>query len=116
MRILILLIPLIACTRNDPNHLGNPLTWPIQAVGTGISNTVYNNRRGKVSRFVKQNFAQIKIEIEKGGGPVLFQSMDLARVAKLKRTKLIDELASNPDLYSGSDTEPLVVALMVHGD
>ncbi len=79
------------------------------------AHTVYNHRRNKVSRFVSQNFIQLKQEIFAGGDQTLSQAMSLAKVSSAKQPELFAELKANPKLYLATDPEPLVVALMVYG-
>jgi hypothetical protein len=83
---------------------------------TGIENGIYNNRRKKVKRHITTHFLQISNEVRIGGGPYLQQAMDLARIPAERRSKLLSELQSNSKLYFGKDIEPLVVAVMVHGN
>ena len=115
MKYLIALLLLTGCAPSAPNHLGNPLLWPVQAVTTGAENAVYNHRRNKVSRFVSQNFIQLKQEIFAGGDQTLSQAMSLAKISSAKQPELFAELKANPKLYLATDPEPLVVALMVYG-
>jgi hypothetical protein len=110
-----LCILLIGCANNAPNHVGNPLSWPAQAVATGIQNASYNQRRNKVKRYVSQNFAEIHRDVQAGGGSYLSHVVALAGVPAHKQMQLLKELQSNTNLYFSSNAEPLVVALMVHG-
>jgi len=104
-----------SCSNSGPNHLGNPLLLPIRAISSAVENSFYDSRRNKVERFVEANFSQIKAEVSHGGGATLSQAMDLAKVPEQRRPGLITELHSNPALYSSHDSEPMVVAMMVHG-
>lgn len=113
--LLLFSISLSACS-TGPNHFGNPLTLPGRAITNGISELGYKARRARVKDFTKRNTAQIHRDILAGGGRDLSTAMDLACVEPVMRGTLINELSSRPDLYMQPDPEPLVVALMVHGD
>lgn len=54
----------------DANHLGNPLLFPLNAIGTSIGNASYNATRGKVEVFVKTNHPALIADIQRGGGPI----------------------------------------------
>ena len=110
-----LCILLVGCADNAPNHLGNPLSWPVQAVTTGMQNASYNQRRNNVKLYVSQHFAEIHQDVQASGGSYLSQAATLASVPKHKEIQLFKELQSNTNLYFSSNIEPLVVALMVHG-
>lgn len=100
-----------ACS-GEANHLGNPLLWPLQAAGAGISNAVYNDRRGAVEVFVKTNHPALISDIRAGGGPTLTQAFDIARVPQATRAPHTLQLQSDLALYSGNPGA-LVVAIMV---
>lgn len=114
MRFLFLTLPLMACNTQDPNHLGNPLTWPVQAVSAGLENAMYTTRRKAVSTFVRAQYAALQADIATGAGATLTHAMDLARVTPDKRAALAVELQQ--DIYQTTDPDPIIVALMVYGD
>ncbi|GHA42477.1 hypothetical protein GCM10008927_03700 [Amylibacter ulvae] len=116
MRWLVLYLMLAGCASDAPNHLGNPLTWPVQAITTGAQNGAYNHRRALVKTFVIDNHNTIQTDVQNGGGDAINTAMDFARVKTQNRAALIKELRDQHDLYFGTDPEPLVVALMVHGN
>jgi len=99
----------------DANHLGNPLTWPVAALNSGLNNAVYNARRDRVSHYVSQNHSHLTANIATGKGPYLDQAAALAYVRPARRAELLAALVSEQALYA-RDPEALVVALMVHGD
>ena len=107
---------MMAGCSTGPSHIGNPLTLPGRAITHGISELGYKARRAKVKDFAARNRAQMQTDITAGGGSVLSAAMDLACVEGGKRADLITELRRDPALYTGDDIEPLVVALMVHGE
>lgn len=113
---LILPAVLLAGCSTGPNHVGNPLTLPGRAITNGISELSYKARRAKVKDFTRRNATQIHADIAAGGGANLTTAMTLACVEPDNRAALITELVSNPGLYRSDDIEPLVVALMVHGE
>jgi hypothetical protein len=115
MKYFMALLLLTACAPSAPNHMGNPLLLPVGALTTGVGNGFYNHRRSKVSRFVSQNFVQLKKEALAGGGPTLSQAMSIARVTPVRQPELIADLKANPKLYFSTDQEQLVIALMVYG-
>lgn len=116
MRLIIISCLLLAACSNAPSHLPNPLLLPIEAVKAGTANLIYGQKRAKVSRFVADNFDALRAEILNGGGPLERQAMELANVPAPRRFALHQELSGDPDLYFRADQEPLVVALMVHGN
>jgi hypothetical protein len=85
-------------------------------VTSGIQNGAYNRRRNKLKKHITEHFTHIHQDVRMGGGPQLEQSMDIARIPPEKRNTLLSELQSNPKLYFDKDIEPLVVAVMVHGN
>ena len=113
-RTLPLLILLSACT-GEANHLGNPLLLPISGIGTAIENQAYNERRGRVEVLVKSNYPGILDEIRAGGGPVLTEAMDTARIPEGDRPARVTQLQGDLGLYNGNPGA-LVVALMVYGN
>ena len=110
--IAICLLP--ACS-NEANHLGNPLLLPISGISIAIDNAAYNQRRGEVELIVKSNFEEIKRDIRAGGGPVLTQAMDVARIPTSDRPTRILQLNADMGLYQTAPG-PLVTALMVYGN
>lgn len=101
---------------NDASHIPNPVLLPVEAVRAGASNIVYGSKRAKVSRFVRENYDQIKREALGQGGPTERAAMDLAGVPASEQFALHKRLQADPDLYFAGDPEPLVVALMVHSN
>ena len=115
MRLLILpVLPLLAACSGDANHLGNPLLLPISGLATGVENAAYNQRRGQVEVLVKTNYPQILTEIDAGGGPILWQAMQIARVPLEDRPARITQLQGDKTIYAQSPGA-LVTALMVYG-
>lgn len=108
-----LILPMLMACSNEANHLGNPITWPAVAVGSAVSNAVYDSRRAKVSTYVAAHQPAILAEAAQASGPHLLAAMELAQVPASRQRALTQELAQNP-LYA-RDREALVVALMVHG-
>lgn len=110
-----LMLMLSAC---DMGHLGNPVTGPVAAVGSGIENATYNARRKRVSGHVATHYTAIVADIRGGGGPALTTGVGLARVAAVKRADLIRTLYSDIAKFTPDTPEArerLVVWLMVHG-
>ena len=105
---------LLAACSGEANHLGNPLLLPILGIGTVFENQAYNERRGRVELIVKSNYPGILDEIRAGGGPVLTQAMDAARIPPGDRPARLTQLQGDLGLYSGNPGA-LVVALMVYG-
>ena len=106
-------LALSGCT-GEANHLGNPLLWPFNAVGSAFGNSAYDNRRGAVELHVKTNHPTLLAEISAGGGPVLTEAMDLAAIPPEDRPTRIAQLQADLPLYRESP-EALIVALMVYG-
>jgi hypothetical protein len=100
-----------ACT-GEPNHLGNPLSWPTAGIGPAIENGVYGQRRGQVEVFVKSNHPALIADIRAGGGTTLSEAFDIARVPYAIRPAHTLQLQSDLALYS-SNIEALIVAIMV---
>ena len=103
-----------ACTQ-EASHIPNPLALPGQAVTAGWHNAAYNARRARVSDHVTAHHATIIAEIAgTDPTPQLTHAMDLARVPQSRRAALTARLRSDIALYR-TDSQALVVALMVHG-
>jgi hypothetical protein len=112
---ILLALTLTNCTENSANHVGNPLLLPMRGVSSAIGNGIYNKRRAQVKTYVQSHHADILMEITSLGGPHLEHAYDLARVIKANRPTLTQQLLDDRHIYFVKDTEPLVVALMVHG-
>jgi hypothetical protein len=93
---------------------GNPLNWPVRALGMGPQSADYQQRRGAVELIVKSQFPAILNEIEAGDGPVLRQAMDTARIPLQDRPARIIQLQSDFGLYE-VNPGALVAALMLYG-
>lgn len=107
---------LSGCASKGASHIGNPLTLPGRAIINGVQNASYEARRARVKAFALENRAQIYADIDAGGGNALMQAMDLAQVTPAKRADLIAELRAHPEIYRREDIEPVIVAIMVHGE
>ena len=114
MRPMLLTLPLLAACSGEANHLGNPLLLPVSGIGTAFENAAYNERRGRVEVIVKTNHPAILDEILAGGGPLLTEAMDTARIPAEDREARIIQLQSDFGLYQ-TNPGALVVALMVYG-
>jgi len=109
----ITLVFLTACS-GEANHLGNPVMLPVSGIGTAFDNAAYNRRRGAVEVIVKTEFDTIVADIRAGGGAVLSQAFDRARVPLQDRPARIIQLQSDIILYINAP-DALVTALMVYG-
>lgn len=103
---------LIAACSEGANHLGNPITWPTQGIGTAIENSIYGERRGRVEVFVKTNHPALIADIRAGGGAILSEAFDIARVPRSIRPAHTLQLQSDLQLYE-TNIEALIVAIMV---
>ena len=112
---LTLLIALIGCDNTNGNHIGNPLTLPGRGIVTGVENAIYNSRRKRVSEYVQANFSSIKTDILAFEGTSLTHAYNLAKVSINERAMLTERLNKDRNIYFTDDPEPLIVALMVHG-
>lgn len=108
------LLPLLLACSGEANHLGNPLLLPISGLATAAENAAYNQRRGQVELLVKTNYPEILQEIDAGGGPTLWQAMQIARIPLEDRPARITQLQGDKQIYAGSPGA-LVTALMVYG-
>ncbi|WP_377505694.1 hypothetical protein [Octadecabacter sp. R77987] len=108
---LLCMLAMAACS-DEANHLGNPLMWPGQGIGTAIENGVYNERRGRVEVFVKTNHPALIADIRAGGGATLEQAFDIARVPRSIRPAHTLQLQSDLALYE-TNIDALIVAIMV---
>lgn len=110
-----LMLGLAAC---DMGHLGNPLIWPVAAVGNGVENARYGARRKQVLRHVTAQHGAIITDIAAGGGPALTIAADLAGVSEQHRPELRASLQHDIAKFTPNTAETrelLVVWLMVHG-
>ncbi len=114
MRMPVLALILLAACSGEANHLGNPLFLPISGIGTAAENAAYNQRRGRVEVIVKTNFDQILRDITNGGGAVLTEAMDAARIPDADRPARVLQMQRDLGLYQ-ANPGALVVALMVYG-
>ena len=106
---------LVAACSDGPNHLGNPLMWPVNALTNASENAIYNERRGRVEIIVKSGFDQIIPELRAGSGPTLTEAMDAALIPASDRPARITQLQGDVGLYQGNP-EALITALMVYGN
>lgn len=113
-RFIPLVLILTACS-HDANHLGNPLLLPITGLSTAAENAAYRQRRGQVEILVKSNHPAIIAEIQDGGGPILTEAMDAARIPEGDRPARILQMQGDIGLYA-NNLGALVVALMVYGE
>ncbi len=104
------LLALTACT-SGPVGYGTLFPNPF---GTGTSDPGYVQRRGAVEITVKSGYPAILTEIAAGGGPILTQAMDEARVPVQDRPTRIFQLQSDIALYEANPAA-LVSAIMVYG-
>ncbi len=114
MRRALLSLTVLAACSGDANHIGNPLLLPITGLSTAAENATYNQRRGQVEVIVKSNFDQILQDIRNGGGPVLTEAMDTARIPDADRPARVLQMQRDLGLYQ-ANPGALVVALMVYG-
>lgn len=108
------LITVVSGCSNQANHVGNPLLLPISAIGNGIENAAYQQRRGQVEVIVKSNFPDILDEISIGSGDTLTSAMNAANIRGEERPARILQMQGDLMLYQ-NNPEALVVALMVYG-
>lgn len=108
-----LALSLAACT-GGANHLGNPLLWPVTALGSTAEQAAYTARRGEVERHVKTHHPALLAEIANAGGPLLETAMELAGIPPTDRATRRIQLRADLGLHAASP-EALIVALMVYG-
>ena len=104
----------IAACSSGTNHIGNPLLLPIQAIGNGIDNAIYQQRRGQVEVIVKSTFPTIIEEVAIGAGPTLTRAMDASGVPIEDHPARVMQLQGDIGLYR-TNPEALIAALMVYG-
>lgn len=113
---LLLSAVLLPACSTGPNHIGNPLTWPVRGVIHGVNEASYQARRARLSNYVNANITQIHADIIAMGGATLTEAMQIADISPEKQPHVTAELASDPALYVQDDIEPIVVTLMVHSN
>ncbi|WP_375281333.1 hypothetical protein [Pseudooctadecabacter sp.] len=111
---LLFLILLPACT-SQPNHLGNPLLWPVNAMSNAFGNANYASLRGKVEVFVKTNHPALMADLRAGGGPALTQAFDIAQTPQPVRAPHTLQMQSDLALYE-TNIAALITAIMVVAD
>ena len=113
MRLPIIAVICLSACSQKANHIGNPLLLPVSGLSTAVGNAAYNQRRGRVELIVKSNYDAIKDDIRAGGGPILTEAMEAARIPETDRPARIIQLQSDMGLYA-NNPGALVVALMVY--
>ncbi|WP_296420516.1 hypothetical protein [Pseudooctadecabacter sp.] len=108
------LVVLSACS-SQPNHLGNPLLWPVNAVSNAFGNANYAATRGKVEVFVKTNHPALVADLRAGGGPALTQAFDIAQTPQPVRGPHTLQMQSDLSLYE-TNIAALITAIMVVSD
>lgn len=106
-RLLILLLPLCACT-NGMNPLQSTLMTPAEAAA-------HTERRAQVEVFVKTNHPAIMNDIVMGGGPALTQAMQIAGIPVAQHPARALQLQSDAGLYQ-SAPGALVTTLMLYAN
>lgn len=104
---------LTACSgaADDP---GNPLSWPGRLFAGDFTDPAAQQRRGAVEVAVKSNHPAIMAEIAAGGGRLLTQAMEAARVPQPDRAARAIQLRADQGLYQ-ANPGALVTALMLYG-
>lgn len=115
MRIALPCLVILSACSSDANHIGNPLLVPFNGLATLAENVAYDARRGPVEVFVKSNHPALVSEIDAGGGSLLDNAMDLARIPTNDRPTRLIQLNSDLGLYA-ANPGAMVTALMVFGD
>lgn len=120
MRLLFVgLCALLTSCSNGPSHIPAPWQLPGAAAGTVIENATYGRRRSRVKNFVRENWAPLQMNIDRGGGVVMENAFDLARIETAKRIDILTEIKTHPEIYRVGSLEDkiemLTVTLMVHG-
>ncbi len=114
MRLPLLALVLLTGCGSEANHLGNPLAWSVTGLATAAENAAYTERRGRVEVIVKTNFDRIIADITAGGGDVLTEAMDTARIPDADRPARVLQMQRDLGLYE-ANPGALVVALVVYG-
>ena len=115
MRNILLCCLLTGCAGSNPNHIGNPLLLPVGAVTTGVENGFYNARRKRVAEFIAANKHALHADVVAGHGPTLTTLYKIAKTPVENQAALAHELNRGQTQYFAEDSEPMVVAVMVHG-
>lgn len=106
-------IIIVAGCSGEANHLGNPLTWPVNALTSATENAIYSERRGRVEVAVKSQFNQIIPDIQNGGGPALTAAFDAAGMPQADRPARIIQMQRDIGIYIGNPGA-IVTAIMVY--
>jgi len=120
-RALILATGSAGCS-SGPSHLPPPWHLPGAAVSSAFGNAAYDARRDRVKALVTLQERALVADIDAGGGRVLEEAMDAARVPAPERPLLLTELRGEPHIYRLAgvpgrlDIEAVTVALMVYGE
>jgi len=107
-------LSLAACS-SGANHLGNPLLWPVNAVTTGIENSIYDAQRNEVEDYVALNHSELLANIEDGGGPVLRDAFELVQIPPSERGDVIEVMQEDIGILT-DNPDHLVVTLMVNSN
>lgn len=102
----------------DMGHLGNPLMWPVNAVGSAVENSVYSARRNRVKTYISTHYSALILELKATAGPIFLETARLAGVPQSRIAKLYDESRSDLTRLTADiaqNVEKLTVTYMVYG-
>ncbi len=110
------------CVGGEASHLPPLWQMPGAAAVAGFENVTYGARRNRVKSYIRDNENGVLDDIMRGGGVLLDEAINVARVGVDRRAALIAELRGNPGIYLHTlksdrlNIEAVTVALMVYGD
>lgn len=92
-----------------PNHLGNPLLLPVNAIGAAVENASYNRRRGKVKAWIAEHEATMRAE--QFDGPITQVLLDAMPVARREQARAdLKEAAQHSDYVERATVVVMVLS------
>lgn len=118
---------LLSGCQSAASHMPPLWALPGAAMGTAIGNAAYSVRRERVADAVRQYYPPLRQEVylsSREQQPHLQRIAAIAGVPSRRYNQLAQVLRDDPDSYFMTTTnsptltqiEPLVIAIMVHGD
>lgn len=92
-----------------PNHLGNPLLLPVNAIGAAVENANYDRRRAKVKAWIADH--ETAMRAERFDGPVTQVLLDALPAVRRKQARAdLKEAAAHRDYVERATVVVMVLS------